>query len=120
MTRPDVIPTQKLELLEMQDEVRSKLLSWVRNYDVVLCPAGGKSAQPINFGTEGPRPGPALNYTGLYNSTGWPAAVVRAGTSPEGLPIGIQVVGQPWRDDVVLAVCGYLEAKTGGWQRPPI
>ena len=108
------------ELLEMQDEARSKLLSWVRNYDVVLCPVLGKPAQPINFGTGGPKPGPGLNYTGLYNSTGWPAAVVRAGTSPEGLPIGIQVVGQPWRDDVVLAVCGYLESKTGGWQKPPI
>jgi amidase len=108
------------ELLEMQDELRSKLLAWVRNYDVVLCPVGGKPALPIDFGSDGPPTGPGRSYTGLYNSTGWPAAVVRAGTSPEGLPIGVQVIGQPWRDDVVLAVCGYLESKTGGWQKPPI
>jgi len=36
------------------------------------------------------------------------------------LPIGIQVVGQPWRDDVVIAALGYIESKTGGWQKPPI
>ena len=37
---------------------------------------------------------PAFSYTMTYNLTGWPAAVVRAGTSPEGLPIGVQVVAR--------------------------
>ena len=108
------------ELLEKQDAARSKLLSWVKNYDVILCPVAGKPAQPINFGIDASPPRPGSSYTGLYNSTGWPAAVVRAGTSPEKLPIGLQVVGQPWREDVVLAVCRYLESKTGGWQKPLI
>jgi amidase len=34
--------------------------------------------------------------------------------------LGLQVVGQPWREDVVLAVCQYLESKTGGWQKPGV
>jgi amidase len=51
-----------------------------------------------------------------YNLTGWPAAVVRAGTSPEGLPIGVQIVAPPWREDVVLAVAGSIETAFGGWQ----
>ncbi len=115
------LPTAEYtELLEQQDESRRKLLWWVKNYDVVLCPVAGKPALPINLGAEASRRGPGLSYTGLYNSTGWPAAVVRAGTSPEGLPIGVQVVGQPWRDDVVLAVSRYLESKTGGWQKPGV
>jgi amidase len=106
------------ELLEHQDRVRSKLLQWVKNYDVILCPAAGKPAEPINLGDDPVRREPARGYTGLYNSTGWPAAVVRAGTSVEGLPIGVQVVGQPWREDVVLAVCQHVEAKSGGWEKP--
>jgi len=115
------LPTAEFtELLERQDEARTKLLQWVKDYDVVLCPVAGKPAEPINLGDDPVRRGPGRSYTGLYNSTGWPAAVVRAGTSPEGLPIGIQVVGQPWREDVVLAVSQYLESKTGGWQRPPV
>jgi len=120
MTREPIRMADFSELLEKQDAARSKLLSWVRNFDVVLCPVGGKPAQPINLGAETARRAPALGYTGLYNSTGWPAAVVRAGTSPEGLPIGVQVVGQPWREDVVLAACRYLESKSGGWQKPPV
>jgi amidase len=71
----------------------------------------GKPAELIDLGDDPSRRGPGRSYTGLYNSTGWPAGVVRAGTSPEGLPIGIQVVGRPWREDVVLAVCARLEEK---------
>ena len=37
-----------------------------------------------------------------FNLTGWPVVVVRAGTSPEGLPIGIQIVARPWHEHVAL------------------
>jgi amidase len=46
--------------------------------------------------------------------------VVRVGTSPEGLPIGVQIVTRPWREDVALAVAQYLEEVLGGWQQPPL
>jgi Asp-tRNA(Asn)/Glu-tRNA(Gln) amidotransferase A subunit family amidase len=58
------------------------------------------------------------SYTGAYNLTGWPGAVVRAGSSPEGLPLGVQIVAQPWREDVALAVARHLETTLGGWQCP--
>jgi amidase len=53
----------------------------------------------------------------VYNLTTWPAVVVRYGTSPEGLPLGLQIVGKPWREDVILAVAAALE-KGGGWKAP--
>ncbi len=37
------------------------------------------------------------------------AAAVDAGSA--GLPVGVQVAGRPWREDVVLAVMGALEAE---------
>src|SRR5690242_562393 len=36
--------------------------------------------------------------------TGWPAAVVRRGTSADGVPIGVQVSARPWQDATALAV----------------
>jgi amidase len=63
---------------------------------------------------------PAFSYTFAYNLTGWPAAVVRAGQSPEGLPIGAQIVARPWREDIALALAGQVEAALGGWVAPPI
>ena len=61
-----------------------------------------------------------FNYTSYYNLLGWPVAVVRCGASPEGLPIGVQVVTRPWREDVALAVAQYLEKTFGGWESPPL
>jgi amidase len=55
-----------------------------------------------------------------FSLVGWPCAVVRAGTSPEGLPIGVQLVAGPWRDDVALAAALRIEVAMGGWQRPPL
>jgi len=49
-----------------------------------------------------------------------PTGVIRCGTSPEGLPIGVQVVGAPLREDIVLAVMARLEHDFGGWQEPSL
>jgi amidase len=48
------------------------------------------------------------------------ATKVRAGISPEGLPIGVQIVANPWREDVALKVARFVEEAFGGWQKPPL
>jgi amidase len=68
--------------------------------------------------TEDPSSLAAFSYTITYNLTGWPGAVVRAGTSPEGLPIGVQIVARPGREDVALALAQRVEGALGGF-RPP-
>ena len=62
----------------------------------------------------------ACAYTMLHNLTGWPAAVVRGGTSREGLPIGIQIASHYWREDVALAVAREVENKLGGFELPAL
>ena len=59
-------------------------------------------------------------YSDIHNLTDFPAVVVRGGTSPEGLPIGVQLVGGPWREDVALAAAQVVAAGSGGWQPPPL
>ena len=46
-----------------------------------------------------------------------PAAVAICGTSHEGLPIGVQIVGRPFRDHEVLAVAIALEEEFGRWHQ---
>jgi amidase len=41
------------------------------------------------------------------------------GRSPEGLPIGVQIVGRPWEEEIVLAVAAQLERERGAWAAPP-
>jgi amidase len=101
------------ELLAAWDAYREAMLAFMRRYDAILCPVDAGPA---------PQHGPVRtsSYAYAYNLTGWPAAVVRAGSSPEGLPIGVQVVAGPWREDVALALAGRVEAATGGWAPPPL
>jgi len=100
----------------------SSMLSFIEKYDVIICPVCAVPALPhgASYDPEKVPIWAPFSYTMTYNITGWPAAVVRAGISPEGLPIGVQVVARPWRDDVALAVAQHIESITGGWQRPTL
>jgi amidase len=91
------------------------MFSFLREFDVLLSPVAahaallhGTSIDEQNF--------LGFSYTMTHNLTGWPAAVVRAGETAGGLPIGVQVAAAPWREDVVLAVIHRLEQELGGWR----
>ncbi len=108
-----VSATEYTRLVEEIDTLKSQMLQYMQDYDILLCPVTSTAA--LRPDDERPK---GHWYTSEYNATGWPAAVVRAGTSNEGLPLGIQIVGKPWTEDKVLAVAAYLESKTGGYEKP--
>lgn len=104
-------------LLVRWDMFRSTLLSFLEKYDVIICPVCATPAWP-HSSTITEEQFFAGSYSITYNLTGWPGVAVRGGTSSERLPIGVQVVARPWREDVALAVAQHLETVLGGWQRP--
>jgi amidase len=106
-------------LLERWDQFKSQMLRFWQNYDVLICPVNAHPAIPHGTTYQG-RNLAAYGYTMAFNLTGWPSAVVRCGTSAEGLPIGVQVVAPPWREDVSLAVAQHLQIAFKGWRRPEI
>ncbi len=103
--------------LEKLDRFRSDMLAFLEKYDVLICPTNAYPALPHGTSKDNMA---AFSYTKTYNLTGWPVAAVRAGTSTEGLPIGIQVVARPWREDVALTVAKFIESALGGWKKPLI
>ena len=110
------------KLMHEVDAVRSEILQFMKDNDAIICPVAAQPA-PTHEGAEQlrvDRTSPAYSYTNAHNLSGLPVVVVRAGTSPEGLPIGVQVVAQPWREDVALALAEVIEEATGGWQPPNI
>jgi amidase len=96
------------------DRFRRALIGFMAHTDVILTPAAERPATP--HGTDAGW----IPYTLPYSLTGWPCVVVRAGTAPEGLPIGVQIVARPWRDDVALAAAREIERSLGGWQPPEL
>src|SRR5690606_14429035 len=107
----ELLPSAEFtRLCEVMDSSRSEQPAWFEQYDLIICPASQRAPLPLDY--ERPRDRPSgFSYTSQYNTTGWPAGVVRCGTSRDepGLPLGIQVVAQPWRDDVVIAALAHIE-----------
>jgi amidase len=101
------------------DAYRSEMFAFLRSYDAILCPVYTQAALPRGTSTvdENFR---GFSHTMAYNLTGWPAAVVRCGESACGLPIAVQVVARPFREDIALAVAQRLEEGLGGWKAPAL
>ncbi|HKE29388.1 MAG TPA: amidase [Bryobacteraceae bacterium] len=97
------------------DRYRARMADFLLRYDAIVCPVykepallHGTSIEEANFRS--------FSHTMAYNLAGLPAAVVRCGESAEGLPIAVQVVARPWRDDVALMLAARLEREFGGWK----
>jgi amidase len=116
---PVMSPADFGALMVKWDSFRAVMTRFMENFDAIICPALAFPAQHHGFILEEGKD-LAFSYCFTYNLTGWPAIVVRGGTSPEGLPIGVQVVTRPWREDVAFAVAQYVETNLGGWQAPPL
>jgi amidase len=111
-------PAEFSAAIERWDNWRSRMLQWFQSYDAIICPASAFDELP-HGAEDGEAAYTGFSYTFAYNLTGWPAVVVRAGTSPKGRPIGIQMVGRPWQEHVVLALATEIESRLGGYVSPP-
>jgi amidase len=90
------------------DKFRNAMYEFGGRFDAILSPVASRPAVPHGTSIDDDvfR---GYSYTMTYNVTGWPAAVVRCGTSKSGLPIGVQIAANPWREDITLAIARLLE-----------
>ncbi|MEX1127827.1 MAG: amidase family protein [Vicinamibacterales bacterium] len=108
-----------------RDTLRAHVLRQMASHRVLLCPVASIPAfrhGERSWMVEGTEVEylDAMTYTHWCNVLGYPAVVVPAGTSAEGLPIGVQVVGRPYEEELLLAVAAQIERELGGYTRPPI
>jgi amidase len=113
----------------LQQEAVEVRAQWGRDFDVLLTPtlacppppAGAclaeATADPSGFRmTENQM----ISFTSVCNITGLPAISLPVHTSPDGLPIGSQLIGGPWDEATLLRLASALEAPAD-WtvRRPP-
>ena len=106
------------------DIIRHHLLEQMQEYPLLLCPVSAVPAfrhdeRSWTIDGQAVEYLDAMRYTQWWNLLAAPAAVVPVGRSPEGLPIGVQVVGRPFEDEVVLKVASVID-DAFGYLPPPI
>ncbi len=116
-----------VELLARRDTLLAQLENLLAECDALLLPVcvtpaipHTKSGEPITVdGRQLSYFDAGTAYTAPFNLTGSPVVVLPAGRSPEGLPIGVQVVGRKWREIELLGVARAIQQVTGPVAVPP-
>jgi amidase len=95
------------------DAFRTEILGFMSDFDLIVSPVAPDIAPLYRAKVV---PTNMFSYTIPYSLTGNPCVVVRAGSSHEGLPIGVQVIAQNWHDDIALRGAHAIERALGGWR----
>lgn len=117
--QPQVPVADFVKMLEIQDAIKTDILTFMEKYDILISPVRATPV-PMIGDPDKVTELPGASFTAIYNVTGYPAGVVRGGTCRNKLPIGVQVVGRPWQEHVVFAAMAHLEKALGGYQQVPI
>jgi amidase len=96
------------------------------SHDVLLAPVSYgpafkrcKQGTPLHFdGAMGPYNDYCWPYVGPFNASGHPALVMPLGTSKDGLPIGVQLIGPYWSEPELLHIARQLAPLTKGFVAP--
>jgi amidase len=100
---------------------------WTEGWDLLLTPTTAEPAPLLGEHADDPtdpmaplrRAGSWISFTPPFNTSGQPAISLPMGMTPQGLPVGIQLVAAYGREDLLLRVAAQLEAAHPWAQRIP-
>jgi amidase len=115
---------------EARHKMRMRWADFFREWDVLLCPAASTVATKHDQKTsvwdqKVTVNGKSMLSTNQYFWTGYaavsllPVTVAPIGTSPEGLPVGVQIVGPQYGDLKTIHFASLLERDYRGFVAPP-
>ncbi|HEX4818736.1 MAG TPA: amidase [Acidimicrobiales bacterium] len=112
---------------ETQRMARAIIEPFGRDFDVLVTPT--MAVQPPEVGSwrgaDGDPTAGLLNcypmavFTSIFNVTGLPAISLPVHQAESGLPVGVQLVAPPWREDLLLQLGSQLEASLPWRERHP-
>jgi amidase len=120
---PDPISLDRfLKACADRDLLRAEILRQMRDVPILLSPVSSNPAFRHGEGNYSPGTGyrDTMRFSQWLNLSGFPGVSVPVGHSNEGLPIGVQIIGRPFEDELVLSVAEAIETARGPWQPPPL
>jgi aspartyl-tRNA(Asn)/glutamyl-tRNA(Gln) amidotransferase subunit A len=110
----------------LRERLRIQVARSFGDVDALALPTTAKTGLPLSasddrtgrLDAQGVRA--MCRFTFLGNLTGLPAGTVPVGLDPDGLPMGVQIIGDAWDEATVLALMAELERSGAGRVlRPP-
>jgi Asp-tRNA(Asn)/Glu-tRNA(Gln) amidotransferase A subunit family amidase len=125
LAEPEPTAKQILQNLAVRDKMRARLLREMEQFPVILMPPCGIAAfkhRQRRFETptktiglfEAMMPATPVNLLGL------PAVVIPFDQDERGLPVGIQLVGRPYEEELLLELAVRMEEARGPFPGPPL
>jgi amidase len=119
-----------LAVQERRQRMRRAWAEFFRDWDLLLCPAASSAAVPHDHAGERWQRTIAVNgkrvpttdqlfWAGFSGMALLPSTVAPAGESPEGLPIGVQIVGPHGGDLSCIEFARQIEGEWRGFVAPP-
>ncbi|MCW2776661.1 MAG: amidase [Frankiales bacterium] len=113
---------------ELQRYSRTSVARWGSEFDVLLTPTLSILPPPVGLLAEvhAQPDAPHLTvfamalFNAFFNVSGQPAVSLPLATSTEGLPIGVQLVGGPWQEDLLVRLASQLEQAHPWADRRPV
>jgi amidase len=118
-----------LDVLDWRQHWCARVIDWWSEFDLLLTPTQSEPPVPIDrLWPARERPWALLDrlaecvaFAEPWNETGQPAISLPLHVSTEGLPVGVQLVAAPGREDVLLRVAAQLEeARPWKARRPQV
>ena len=123
----DPEPTSKrlLQNLAIRDKMRAALLREMETVPVILLPVCGTTAFPHQarrYATDGKEIGlfEAMMPSTVFNLLGMPAVTIPFGQDEDGLPVGVQLAGRPYDEEVLLELAVRMEQVRGPFPGPSL
>ena len=106
-----------------RDHLRAAFISWMLTTPLIIAPVGSRpafehGARRVETNGQTISVFRAFGYARAANVLGLPSISIPAGRSSEGLPIGVQLIGAPFREEMLLAAASIIEDALGGWVQP--
>ncbi|WP_444937321.1 amidase [Microbulbifer sp. JMSA004] len=109
--------TGYLDVLKRRDNFVERLQDFFLRYDLLVTPTLPITAFAAGLNMPDKAPGSLwyswTPYTYPFNLSGHPAISLNCGFSSSGLPIGLQIVGRKYVDEMVLCAAAALQSRQG-------
>jgi Asp-tRNA(Asn)/Glu-tRNA(Gln) amidotransferase A subunit family amidase len=121
---PEISGMKLVENLGIRDKMRISLLEQMKDFPVLLLPPCGVQAfphrqrgWPVDGGTIGLNE--AMTPSSVFNLFGMPGMVIPMSIGENRMPIGVQLVGRPYSEELLLDLAIRIEEARGPFPGPP-